>query len=272
MTEDNAHSKRGVSRRQLLIGGASAGGALAVGGALTGIAAGAGSASQTASSYHLQVLSSSQADLFGAMADRIFPEDSESPGARDMGFIPYFDGQLASSWGSGDGLYQHSPAHDPVSSGHGYQLTTVPKELFPHVADKIAAYVQGKYGKSFSDLSADQQDAVLTDLENGKVDLGLSTTEYGYTSAFFFSQFVGLVQQAVFADPMYGGNIGMAGWKYIGYPGDPMGYGDAYWTVFPHQDDRYYVAPRSISMDTMGGFQDIQGADDMSGMRMESEK
>jgi gluconate 2-dehydrogenase gamma chain len=267
MTDDTQRGGRGLSRRQLIIGGASAGGAIAAGGALASIAAGAAS-STTPSTYHLQVLSSAQADLYGAMADRIFPPDSEGPGAKDLGFIPYFDGQLASSWGSGDGLYQHGPTHDPTTSGHGYQLTTVPKDLYPHVADKINAYVQGKYGKAYSELTSDQQDAVLTTLEAGKVDLGLAHTEYGYTSAYFFELFVGFVEQAVFSDPMYGGNIGMGGWKWIGYPGDPMGYGDAYWTIFPHQDDAYNVPPRSISEDTMDGMADIKGSTDMPGMEM----
>ena len=270
MTEENGRSKRGVSRRQLLIGGASAGSALAVGGALAGVAAGSGSASTTPSSYHLQVLSSAEADLYGAMADRIFPPDAESLGAKELGFVAYFDGQLASAWGSGEGLYQHGPAHDPTTSGLGYQLTMAPKVLYKHVADKIGAYVQGKYGKPLSELTGDQQDAVLTALEGGKVDLGLNTTEYGYTSASFFSEFQSYVNQALFADPMYGGNVGMAGWSWIGFPGDPMGYGDAYWAIFPHQDDIYEVKPRSIAQDTMGGFQGIQGADNMPGMEMDN--
>jgi gluconate 2-dehydrogenase gamma chain len=117
-------------------------------------------------------------------------------------------------------------------------------------------------------LTPDQQDAFMTDLEGGKVDLDLATTEYGFTSAYFFGIFQSFVEQAVFSDPMYGGNIGMGGWKYIGYPGDPMGYGDAYWTIFPHQDDAYNVPPRSISEDTMGGMQDLSGSNDMTGMEM----
>ena len=267
MTDDTQRGGRGLSRRQLLIGGASAGGAIAAGGALASIATGAGAAT-AAPAYHLQVLNQTQAELYAAMADRIWPADANSLGAADLGFVAYFDGQLDSSWGSGDGLYQHGPAHDPTTSGHGYQLTMVPKDLYPHVADKIAAYVQGKYGKAYPQLTSDQQDAVLTELENGKVDLGLATNENGYTSAFFFALFIGFVQQAVFSDPMYGGNVGMGGWKYIGYPGDPMGYGDAYWTIFPHQDDPYNVPPRSISQDTMGGMQGLSGSNDMTGMEM----
>jgi gluconate 2-dehydrogenase gamma chain len=267
MTDDTQRGGRGLSRRQLLIGGASAGGAIAAGGALATIATGAGTAT-AAPANHLQVLSPAQAELFAAMADRIYPADGDGWSASRLGFTAYFDGQLASSWGSGDGLYQHGPTHDPTSSGHGYQLTKVPKELYPLVADKIAAYVQGKYGKPFTQLSPDDQDAVMTALQAGKVDLDLASTEYGYTSAYFFGLFQGFVEQAVFADPMYGGNHDMNGWRWIGYPGDPMGYGDAYWTIFPHQDDAYNVEPRSISQDTMGGMQGISGANDMPGMEM----
>ena len=228
MTEDIRPAGQNVSRRQLLIGGASAGSALAVGGAITAAAADANPSSAPPSRYHLQVLSTADALLYGAMADRIFPSDSESPGARDLGFVAYFDGQLASSWGYGDGRYQHDPARDPVTSGHGYQLTLVPRDLYKHVATKLIAYVQAKYGRAYSELTADQQDAVLTALEGGKVDLGLASTEYGYTSAYFFELFQGFVEQALFADPVYGGNVGMGGWKWIAFPGDPMGYGNAY--------------------------------------------
>ena len=30
------------------------------------------------------------------------------------------------------------------------------------------------------------------------------------------------------ADPAYGGNMDMVGWKWIGFPGDPMRRGDVY--------------------------------------------
>ena len=204
----------------------------------------------TQSSAPLQHLNATEAAVFGAMADRIFPslEDGD-PSATDLGFLQYLDGQLGGPWGNGSGLYHHGPFHEATSSGMGYQMRLLPKDLYPQVAQTIDAHAKSSAGNSFAKLSGDQQDTILTDLEAGKVDLGYASSENGYTSASFFAEFQAAVNQALFADPMYGGNQNMGGWKWIEYPGDPMAYGDAYWTIFPHQDDPYDVEPKGM-MDT----------------------
>ena len=242
--------KRGISRRQLLAGGASAGGALAVGGVLGRTAT---ADSSTPSTPPLSTLNAQEAALFGAMADRVFPNDDGTPGATDLGFVQYLDGQLGSSWGTGGGLYDHGPFHEATTSGMGYQLRLVPKDLYKHVAATIDAHVQQTAGGAFHTLSPAQQDKIMTELEDGKVDLGLATSENGYTSASFFAEFLQRVNEALFADPMYGGNKDVGGWKWIGFPGNPMAYGDAYWALFPHQDDPYNVAPKPLSAGSLDG-------------------
>lgn len=239
-----AGTRRGISRRQLLEGGVGAGSALAVGGVLgRRAAADTGDPSQ----YQPRTLSADAAALYGAMADRVFPADADSPSATEIGFIPYLDGQLGGSWGAGEGFYRHGPFHEATTSGMGYQLPLVPRELFAHVAIAIDHHVQATSGKPMHELSAAQQDAVMTDLEAGKVDLGFGTGANAYTSAVFFAEFLQVVNQALFADPVYGGNRNMEGWKWVGFPGDPMGYGDAYWAIFPQQDDPYEVPPKSMA-------------------------
>ena len=220
-------TRRGVSRRQLLAGGASAGTALAVGGALVHRAS---ASSSTTPQYHLQVLSTTAAALYGAMADRVFPADDSAPAgspgaasATTLGFVPYFDGQLDSAWGSGDGFYRHGPFHEATTSGLGYQMPLVPKDLYPQIATKIDAHVQSSMGKPFDQLTASQQDQVMSDMEDGKVDLGYATTANGYTSAEFFADFLSIVNQALFADPMYGGNKDVGGWSWVGYSRRPDG-------------------------------------------------
>jgi gluconate 2-dehydrogenase gamma chain len=256
--------KRGVSRRQLLAGGASASGALALAGVL-GHSATADSSGTSAPT--LMALNAQEAALFGAMADRVFPSDDGTPGASDLGFVQYLDGQLDGSWGTGAGLYHHGPFHEPTSSGMGYQLRLVPKDLYKQVAATIDAHAQQSAGGAFHTLSAAQQDTIMTDLETGKVDLGLATSENGYTSASFFAEFLQRVNEALFADPMYGGNKNVGGWEWIGYPGNPMAYGDAYWTIFPHQDDPYNVPPKPLSAGSDDGLPMSQS---MPGMEMNS--
>ena len=45
----------------------------------------------------------------------------------------------------------------------------------------------------------------------------------------FFSMFRQNVLEGMLADPAYGGNKDMVGWKWIGFPGDPMRRGDVYY-------------------------------------------
>ena len=37
------------------------------------------------------------------------------------------------------------------------------------------------------------------------------------------------VKEGIFADPLYGGNRDVEGWKLIRFPGDPMSRGDNNW-------------------------------------------
>jgi hypothetical protein len=65
---------------------------------------------------------------------------------------------------------------------------------------------------SFAQLSAQDQDAVLTDMENNAAK--------GFTGAsLFFNVVLSHTMQGTFCDPFYGGNANFVGWDLIGYPG-----------------------------------------------------
>ena len=68
-------------------------------------------------------------------------------------------------------------------------------------------------GKSFTELSTSQQDSYLEQMEAGKFNYGL------FSSNKLFSQMLANVKEGFLADPLYGGNKDMAGWKMIGFPG-----------------------------------------------------
>jgi len=238
-------SNKGVSRRQLLRGAAAAGGGLALAGIAT---AQADDMQMVAEPMRLRALTRSEAAIAGAMADRVFPRDGSSPSATEIGFVEYLDGQLAGGWGSGERFYRQGPFVEPETSGHGYQLSLTPREVYRRVLPEIDAYARRRHGgRSFTELSDAQQDAVMTAVQDGRVDLGLAHSENGFTSASFFSMFLQNVNEGLFADPVYGGNRGRAGWRWIDYPGDPMAYGDYYFTIFGHQDDAYEIEPQSIA-------------------------
>jgi choline dehydrogenase-like flavoprotein len=61
----------------------------------------------------LRALSKPEAALVGAMADRVFPRDGDSPSASEIGFVTYLDGQLAGGWGAGERFYRQGPFVEP---------------------------------------------------------------------------------------------------------------------------------------------------------------
>lgn len=239
------------SRRGLLTGGAFVVGG-AVGAGITLGATSGGGGTQTAAApaapkLPLRALTPSEADAVTAMAERIFPKDASGPGATDAGVTTYIDGQLAGGWGNGERQYMQAPFHEPQDSGHGYQLPLTPRDLYKRALAQIDAHCRKRYGgKAFTALSASQQDEVLTALESGKVDLRLAHGKYGFGSADFFAMFLENVTEGLFADPMYGGNRNMIGWKWVGFPGDPMAHGDQYAQHFGKWHEPYRVAPRAL--------------------------
>jgi gluconate 2-dehydrogenase gamma chain len=80
------------------------------------------------------------------------------------------------------------------------------------IAAADSACKQAK-GQAFSDLPHLDQEQFLTSLEKGNVTL------QGPPAATFFAQVLANTREGYFADPMYGGNRGMGGWKMIGFPG-----------------------------------------------------
>jgi gluconate 2-dehydrogenase gamma chain len=234
----------GISRRQLLRGGAAAvGGGALVGGlaACGGEHDGHGDARQP-----LKALTETEAAVLSAMADRVFPAGDGSPSATEIGVVAYIDAQLAGGWGSGDRFYAHGPFPEPQDSGHGYQLPLTPRELYKRVLPRIDEEARRRHGSGFAELEPAQQDELMTALEEGRVDLGLADGRFGFGSGQFFAAFLQNVREGLFADPMHHGNRDVQGWRWIGYPGDPMAYGDAYYAVFDDWDVRWDVAPKGL--------------------------
>lgn len=81
------------------------------------------------------------------------------------------------------------------------------------------------------------QAQVLHLLEEGKVPLE------ALPSSQFFNQLLRNTREGYFADPVYGGNRDMAGWKMIGFPGARADFMD--W--IDHPGERYPLGPVSIS-------------------------
>jgi gluconate 2-dehydrogenase gamma chain len=184
----------------------------------------------------LRFFSAPEALVIGAMADRIYPSDSNGPGATEIGVVQYIDRQLAGAWGSGERMYRQGPFTTPTDTGHGWQYALTPGDAYRVALVSLGDYTTAKYGgQTYDALSSNDQEAVLNALMNDKVP-----TFTQISGPDFFAMFLENVKEGVFADPSYGGNLGVAGWKLVGYPGDPMAYGD---DQFKYVTDYGYSPP-----------------------------
>jgi len=142
---------------------------------------------------------------------------------------------LQTAYGDGGNWYMQGPFHD-AALDFGYQSKLTPKEQYRLGVRAIDGHCRQQFGKVFADLSAEQQDSVLKEVEGGKIksdDAPLAT--------FFDGFLLKNTLEGYFGDPMYGGNKDMAAWKMIGYPGVRADFTD--WV---DQDRRYPYGPVSI--------------------------
>lgn len=80
--------------------------------------------------------------------------------------------------------------------------------------EHIDGQARKRHGRPFAEIEDEQMDAVLADLEAGKLDW-----EGKGSSNRLFEFLLMSVREGYFSDPLYGGNRGMVGWKLVGFPG-----------------------------------------------------
>src|SRR5215831_3841239 len=155
-----------------------------------------------------------------ALVDRLIPPDPQTPGGKDAGCAVFIDRQLAGPYGRQDGLYVAPPFHAGTPN-QGPQSEAGPAQKYREALAALDRACKAKYaGKAFAELSDSDMDAVLKGLESGDLKLD------GVDGKSFFEQAIKDVQMGFFADPIYGGDRDMVGWKMIGYPGARYNYLD----------------------------------------------
>ncbi len=182
--------------------------------------------------------------ILSAVTERIFPKDKQGPGAIELG-VPYFiDKQLATEWGTNAKEYMkgpfisniqnagtHNEQKDQDSQGPNadtqipiptarYQTILTRGEIFTLGLRRIEEVSQEKFKARFIELEPEKQDEVLTMFEEDKVEMK------GVGSSNFFNLLHQLTIEGAYADPVYGGNKNMLGWKMKEYPGPQMSYLD----------------------------------------------
>ena len=140
-------------------------------------------------------LTQAEFQVLESVAARIFPT-TDTPGATEAAAAYYVDQALANPY---------RPHLTRYRRGLG----------------EMERFCASKYGTSFASLSAAQQDALLKDLQAGK----MIEVEGG---AEFFRLMRRHVLEGVFCEPHYGGNRDLVGWRLVGFPGQRYGYADPY--------------------------------------------
>lgn len=154
-----------------------------------------------------------------AAVDRLIPKDALGPGAAEAGADDFIDAQLAGPFGQAAGIYMRGPFRLGTTE-QGYQLPFTPAQVYRLGIRRVDAHCRKAMGASFAQLKPTQQDQVLHELEDGKIDLG------EIPSPNFFNLLLQNTKEGFLADPIYGGNRDFAGWKLIGYPGPRYNYVD----------------------------------------------
>jgi gluconate 2-dehydrogenase gamma chain len=157
-----------------------------------------------------------------AIVDRLIPPDRLSVGGKEAGCAVFIDRQLAGAFGKSSRLYMKGPFATGLPT-QGYQGELTPEGRYRDGLRALNDHCRAAHGKNFAAMAPAEQDAVLSGLEAGKIDLKLAQ---GLSTRAFFELILQNTMEGFFADPLYGGNKGMAGWKMLGFPGARYDYRD----------------------------------------------
>ncbi len=162
------------------------------------------------------VLDETERKTLGAAFDRLLPADAYGPSATEAGCLEFIDSQLASDYGAGKALYLEGPIRpeSELQLMGTAQFLASPLERYRSGLKAMQAWAIKTHGKPFAELSADQIDSFLTELETARLVLDPAIDSKG-----FFELMLQNVREGYLSDPIYGGNRNMAGWKMIGFPG-----------------------------------------------------
>ncbi|MBN6206040.1 gluconate 2-dehydrogenase subunit 3 family protein [Ralstonia pickettii] len=156
-------------------------------------------------------------EILSAATERIFPEDENGAGAIALG-VPYFiDHQLAGGFGNNEKEYTLGPFSEGTDY-QGYQSPLKRHEIFMAGIQAMEKESQENYGAAFVDLEGEQQDEILQKFQDNEIKLK------HVSSAYFFDQLRTATLSGVYADPLYGGNANMDGWRMKEFPGSQMSY------------------------------------------------
>ncbi|AOB30192.1 gluconate 2-dehydrogenase [Bordetella sp. H567] len=172
-----------------------------------------------------------------AAVDHLIPADQYGAGGIEAGVPEFIDRQMETPWGHGQLWYMQGPFHPDVVPELGYQTNQTPRDVYRHGIAACDAWCKQQHGKAYADLDKPLQEQILKDLDAGKIVFDT------VPSRTFFNFLLSNTKEGYFADPIYGGNKHMTGWKMVGFPGARADFAD--WADQPNA--KYPYGPVSIS-------------------------
>src|SRR5260370_5660546 len=127
-----------------------------------------------------------EALIIAAATARIFPSDTNGPGATEAGVVIYIDRQLAGPYGRDRYRYTQPPFEDGLPE-QGYQGKATPREVYREGLVVL--------GQDFEGLTPAAQDARLRGIE----------------ATHFFRLLPQHTTEGMFSDPVHAGNRGVGG-------------------------------------------------------------
>jgi gluconate 2-dehydrogenase gamma chain len=185
-----------------------------------------------------------EAATVDALVSRIMPGTDDDPGAHEAGVVFYIDRSLGGTnlgytlktytqgpflvvseqpvpvaAASSRDIYDYVLVSTDLVSRYGYQSVLTPQEIYRRGLEYADAYAQSQFEANFVDLTPEQQDEILTDMEADE-----ATGFEGPSAMAFFTQLRNDTIEGMFSDPQYGGNRDLVGWSLVGYPGAQRNY------------------------------------------------
>lgn len=160
-----------------------------------------------------------EAGLLATIHERLIPADELGMSAVEAGCVTFVDAQLAGPFGKAASNYRLGP-YKKGTPQQGNQSPLTPADIYRRGLAELDTQATQHSGKAFGSLGAEQKDAFLEAMEAGRVPFE------SVDGKAFFALLLQNVKEGYLADPLYGGNKDMVGWKMIGFPGARYDYRD----------------------------------------------
>ncbi|BDH62026.1 oxidoreductase [Lysinibacillus sp. PLM2] len=243
-TEKKSTRRNFIKNSGLTLGG------LVLGGAVTSLVVNKNESDVTTTDAHsehgtetanfnqaLMFFTNEQYKTVEAATEQIFPETEVGPGAKALLVAYFIDHQLAGTWGLNAKDYTKGPFNPNADSLFGYQTHLNYQQIFTLGIKLLNDEAKTRFQSAFYEITPEQQVEILKAVEADEVALNAAVKP-----SYFFKLLRSATIEGAYADPLYGGNKDMAGWKMRKYPGHQMSY-----TNIIEKDEFVAFEPQSLN-------------------------